>query len=110
FLACAVVGLVWLLGLAALGWLQLPLPETPQTEGIPTPTLLLVAGALLGIVLAAVCRVAARVSARRRAQVAERAMTASVATVADTHVIVPVQAELERHDRVGAALQEAVGG
>ncbi|MDQ3416387.1 MAG: 50S ribosome-binding GTPase [Actinomycetota bacterium] len=108
-LACAVVGLVWLLGLAALGWLQLPLPETPDTEGIPTPTLLLVAGALLGIVLAVVCRVAARVSARRRAQVAERAMTASVATVADTHVIAPVQAELERHDRVGAALQVAVG-
>lgn len=109
-LACAVVGLVWLLGLAALGWLQLPLPETPRTEGIPTPTLLLVAGVLLGIVLAAVSRLAARGSARRRARVAERTLHASVATVADTHVVAPVRAELDRHDRVGAALQSAVRG
>ncbi len=107
-LGCAAVGLVWLLGLAALGWLQLPLPDTPRTEGIPVPTLLLVAGVLLGIVVAAVARVVAGGSARRRARAAARAMHASVAEVADTHVIAPVRAELDRHDRVGTALLTAL--
>ena len=106
-LGCAVVGLGWLLALAALGWLQLPLPDTPRTEGIPTPTLLLVAGLLLGVVVAAVSRVVARGFARRRSRAAARAMHTSIAAVAHTHVVVPVQAELDRHDRVGAALQTA---
>jgi hypothetical protein len=101
----AVVGLAWLVGLAALGWLQLPLPETPRTEGLPTPTLLLVGGVLLGLFVAAVSRIAARSSARRRGRAARKLLHASVGRVADAEVIAPVRAELDRHDLVSTALR-----
>jgi hypothetical protein len=101
----AVVGLAWLVGLAALGWLQLPLPETPRTEGLPTPTLLLVGGVLLGLFVAAVARIAARSSARRRGRAARKLLQAAVGRVADAEVIAPVRAELDRHDHVSTALR-----
>ena len=101
----AVVGLAWLVGLAALGWLQLPLPETPRTEGLPTPTLLLVGGVLLGLFVAAVARIAARSAARRRGRAARKLLTEAVGRVADAEVIAPVRAELDRHDHVSTALR-----
>ncbi|NUS50273.1 MAG: ABC transporter, partial [Nocardioidaceae bacterium] len=45
----AVVGGVWLLGLAFAGYLQVPQPPTPRVLDVPVPTLLLLGGVALGV-------------------------------------------------------------
>ena len=101
----ALGGALWLLGLAALGYLQLgdAIP-TPELEGFAVPTLLLVGGALAGFVLAFLAGLAIRAGARRRARVAERALRARVERVGAEHVVAPVEAELDAHRRLCAAL------
>ena len=63
----ALAGAVWLGVLAVMGYLQAPVSRTPEYRGVPLPTLLLVGGAALGIVLAAALPRAGRVGARARA-------------------------------------------
>lgn len=64
----AVAGAVWLTTLAVLGYLQVPEPRTPDVLGVPVPTLLLLGGVVAGILLAMVCRVLVRWSARQGPQ------------------------------------------
>jgi GTP-binding protein EngB required for normal cell division len=101
-------GALWLLALAGLGWLQLgdAIP-TPDVEGFPVPTLLLGGGALAGIVVAFLAGVAIRAGARRRARVAERALLARVQAAGEELVIAPVEAELDAHGRLCAAIARA---
>jgi hypothetical protein len=103
-------GALWLLVLAGLGYLQLDdaIP-TPDAEGIPLPTLLLGGGALAGIVLAFLAGLAIRTGAKRRARVAERALTARVQAAGEELVIAPVEAELAAHARLREALARAQG-
>lgn len=101
--ACAAVGALWLLTLAALAWLQVDV-ESPAVGGFPLPTLLLLAGILLGLLTAAVGRRLARVGGRRRGRAAEVAMRTAVAGVASRLIVDPMAAEL-RH---GADFAEAV--
>ncbi|MGH8969927.1 MAG: GTPase, partial [Actinomycetes bacterium] len=56
----ALTGLGWLLLLGVGAWLRLPEPPTPDVGGVAVPTLLLLGGVLLGLLLAAVGRAAAR--------------------------------------------------
>ena len=63
-LLTALGGFAWLGVLAALGYLQLPVPEVPRVEGWPVPTVMIAGGVLLGIVLA----VLGEVHRRRRRQ------------------------------------------
>jgi len=104
-------GALWLLALAGLGYLQLDdaIP-TPELEGFPLPTLLLGGGALAGIVLAFLAGVAIRAGAKRRARVAERALGERVRAVGEELVIGPVEAELDAHARLRAALAATQGG
>jgi hypothetical protein len=106
--ALVLAGALWLLALAGLGYLQLgdaiPLPEV---RGVPLPTLLLGGGALAGLLLAFLSGLAVRAGARRRARVAERALRARVEAVGEEHVVAPVQAELEVHRRLCAAVAAA---
>ena len=78
-LGVAVVGGLWLVVLAALGWLQID-TSAPSVGGFPLPTLLLAGGLLLGLVAAAVGRRAARVGGRRRGALAEKALCAKSKT------------------------------
>ncbi len=105
--AVAVVGALWLLVLFGFSYLQLPQPPSPHVGRVPVPTLLLVGGVLLGLVLAAVFRRLAGVGARRRARVARRRLGERVAGVADTHVVTPVQQELAAYDELCSALARA---
>ncbi|WP_284294819.1 GTP-binding protein HSR1 [Luteimicrobium album] len=93
-LGVAVLGLLWLGVLAALGYLQLPRPGTPTWHGIPVPTGLLVAGVVAGLLLALVARGLAGLGARRRARVARSRLRDAVASVADERVRLPVGEEL----------------
>ena len=104
-LALAVAGAGWLLALAVLGYLQLPAIDPPQEYGVPLPTAMLAAGALGGIVVAAAARLVARWSAKRWAGKAGRIWRARVGDVTQSHVLDPMQTELDAHQRVSAALQ-----
>jgi hypothetical protein len=102
----AAVGALWLLALAGLGYLQLnEVVPTPDVEGIPAPTGLLVGGILAGLLLAFLARLANRSGARRRARRARRAMHERVVGVADELVIAPLEAELATHGELTKALE-----
>ena len=103
--ALAATGVVWLVVLAALGYLQLDdvLPM-PELGGVPAPTALLGGGLLVGALLALAARVANRFGARRRSRRARRALDARVAGVAEELVITPLRAELG----AARALQDAL--
>ncbi|MET0788349.1 MAG: GTPase [Cellulomonas sp.] len=106
-LAVAVMGLLWLVGLAALGWLRLPAPETPMWWGFPAPTLLLLGGVAAGLLVAGVGWVLGALGGRRRAARARRRLGASVALAVNDHVIGPVAAEMDALARCRAAASRA---
>jgi len=102
----ALVGGLWLLGLALLGYLQLPAPETPDYRGFPVPTIMLVGGVVGGIVLAWLCRVLAGLSARAKARSADRRLRAAIGKVTERLVIEPIESEIDayRSTRGGLAV------
>ena len=106
----ALAGALWLVGLAALGYLQLQdAVPTPELEGFPVPTVLLAGGLVAGVLLAALTRWANGIAARRRGRRAAKALRASVETVARDGILAPVDDELAAHDRLCAALARARG-
>ncbi|MFC4060809.1 ABC transporter, partial [Planomonospora corallina] len=109
-LATAVAGALWLLGLAVLDYLHLPGPPVPTAGELPWPTLLLLGGLLLGVVLALLSRAAAWLGGRRRARKAARALRASVERVGRELVLEPVAEELARHRRFTEALARVRAG
>ena len=102
----AVLGGLWLLLLAALGWLQVEV-DSPQVIGLPLPTLMLLGGVLLGLLTAGLGRRAARVGGRRRGARAERALRSAVDEVATNLIVDPMSAELRRCADFTAALTSA---
>ena len=106
--ATALVGGLWLLALAALGYLQLQPPSTPRSYGIPLPTLLLLGGVVLGILLGLVSRGVVRLSARRRARSADRRLRSAIGEVSQKMVIEPVEAEVEAYRATRSGLAAAL--
>ena len=107
-MATALVGGLWLLVLAVLGYLQISPPSAPDSYGLPLPTLLLLGGVALGIVLGLVCKAVVRLSARRRARSAERRLRAAIDEVTVRLVIEPVEAEVEAYRATRAGLSAAL--
>lgn len=106
-LLTAVGGLGWLGVLAVLGYLQLPVPVVPKVAGWPVPTVVVLLGLLLGIVLAVLSRIISGVGAGGRRKRVRRRLRASVGALADTYVIGPAEAELERYADFRAAVGRA---
>jgi GTP-binding protein EngB required for normal cell division len=104
----ALAGGLWLLGLAAMGYLRLPEPSTPEVRGFPLPTLLLLGGILAGVLLAVLCRVIVGVSARGKARSADRRLRAAIREVTDRLVIEPVEAEVEAYRATRSGLAAAL--
>ncbi len=105
-LGIAALGAVWLVVLAALGWLQIEL-DSPLVLGLPLPTVMLLGGVLLGLLTAGLGRRAARIGGRRRAALAERALRTAVEGVAGTLIVDPMSAELRRCADFTAAVAAA---
>lgn len=102
------VGALWLLGYAVLGYLQLgDLLPRPEVEGIAVPSLMLVGGALAGLLLALLARIANSFGARRRQRRAQRMLAERVRGVAQEYVLEPLQSELDVHTALCARLRQA---
>ena len=96
----AVVGLLWLVVLGVVGWLQLPEIATPVVGPVPLPTLLLLGGVVLGLLLAVVLVPVARVGAKRRRARVQRALREAISRVAAAQVLQPVSRVLADHRAV----------
>ncbi len=105
--ATVVAGLGWLGARFVLAYLQLP--PLPQVFwwGVPAPTVLVIGGALVGILLAGVARIGVEVGARRRTARARQLLRGSIGKVTQELVVAPVQAEQDRYERARFALERA---
>jgi hypothetical protein len=108
-LVTALAGAVWLAALAGISYLRLDPPPTPDYAGFPLPTVMLVLGVLLGVLLALLSRALIAIGARSRARSADRRLRAAVAEVAQELVIEPIQGELAAHRRTWEGLRQARG-
>ncbi len=107
-IVCALAGAGWLGALALMGYLRVPQPGTPEVGSVPLPTLLLVGGVALGLLLALVCRFLVAATARRRARVADRRLRDAVRKVSEELVIEPVENELRAYATVRTGLDRAL--
>jgi hypothetical protein len=107
-LLAAVVGAVWLGVLATDHYLGVSQPSTPDLGGFPVPTVMLLGGIVLGVVLSLLCRLLVGATARSRARTADRRLRAAISAVADELVVAPVRAELTAYDQVREGLGRAL--
>ncbi|MDX6366238.1 MAG: hypothetical protein QOK30_1314, partial [Nocardioidaceae bacterium] len=87
---------------------RLSVPDTGDVGGVPIPTVLLVAGVALGVLLSLVCQRLAQISARRRSRRADNRLRASIGEVSDTLVVRPIQAELDAYAECRRGLDAAL--
>lgn len=104
-----VLGLLWLLGLFVADYFQLVLPPPPTVEGfpLPVPTLMVVTGVAVAIVLAMLGGVIASAASRMRAATVRRHLSKSVRETAHTVVETPVKKELETYQNFVQAVSAA---
>jgi GTP-binding protein EngB required for normal cell division len=108
--AAVIAGVVWLALLAFAAYLRVPEPPTPEVRGVPIPTGLVIAGIVLGLLVAAGSSRLARLSGRRRARAVRRRAERAVGEVARELVIEPVDRELARRRELRGLLELAAGG
>lgn len=106
-LLVAVSGLVWLGVLAVLGYFQLPVPEVPKVQDWPVPTLMVLAGVVLGIFLAITSKFLAAAGGTGRASLARRRLRERIAETSETLVVDPTEAEIEHYRSFQKALTTA---
>ncbi|GAA1358087.1 50S ribosome-binding GTPase [Arthrobacter rhombi] len=108
-LAVAVGGAGWLGALALMGYLQLDVPAAPRVEGFPVPTIMLIGGLLLGVLLGLTAGFLARAAAAGRARTARKKLRTSIASVAERSVVAPVRDEVRRFNEFTSAVARARG-
>jgi hypothetical protein len=104
----ALVGAAWLALLAFGSYARLPEPPTPEVWGFPLPTLLLLGGVLVGVLLALVCRWLVSRTAKSRARRADKRLRDAISEVSAEVVVAPIQAELASYAEVREALAVAL--
>ncbi|WP_336210782.1 YfjP family GTPase [Nonomuraea sp. LPB2021202275-12-8] len=107
--AVMVAGAGWLGALFGMDYLRLPEPPLPTAGEVPWPTTLLGGGALAGVVIALLSRLAAWLGGRRRARKAARALREAIGQVGQEYVLDPVDEELSRYGRFTEAVEAARG-
>ncbi len=103
----ALVGAAWLGVLAAMTYLRAPEPDVPTLAGFPVPTVMLIGGVLIGVLLALICRGLVAWTARRRAAAADHRLRRAMRRVSAELVVDPVERELEAYSAVRAGLAQA---
>jgi len=102
-------GALWLGVLAVMGYLQLPAPGTPDFRGFPVPTLMLVGGVLVGVLLALGSRLLAGVGARAKARAVDRSLRTAIGEVTQSLVVEPIETEVAAYRSVREGLAAALG-
>ncbi|HXR68518.1 MAG TPA: dynamin family protein [Dermatophilaceae bacterium] len=102
----AALGLLWLVILMVLGWLQLRV-DPPRLGPLPYPLLLLAGSLLTGFLMSLLTRSIGRVGGRRRKALVAAHLRASVAQVARDRLVAPVQEVLDRHRMTREHLEAA---
>ncbi|MFD0867080.1 ABC transporter, partial [Tessaracoccus lubricantis] len=113
-IAAVVAGALWLTLNVVLGYFGLPrvdvYPMGPDGGlQVPVPTLMVIGGLLLGIVLSALSGLAINAAANGAAKRARKALAVSVAEVGREHVVAPAEAEVQRYAQARAAVDRIVG-
>ncbi|NYG58320.1 GTPase Era involved in 16S rRNA processing [Nocardioides daedukensis] len=104
----ALAGGLWLAAYAVMGYLKMPEPTAPDVGGFPLPTLMLLGGVALGIVLALICRVLVSLTAKARARAADRELRSGIRQTTQDLVIQPIERELDAYERVREGLAVAL--
>ena len=104
----AVVGAGWLALLAFGSYARLPEPPTPEVGAFPLPTLMLLGGVVLGMLLALVCRWLVSLTAKARARSADKRLREAISEVSAEVVVAPIQAELASYAEVRDGLTTAL--
>ncbi|MEU4699919.1 GTPase family protein [Nonomuraea dietziae] len=102
--AATVLGAVWLSVLFVLTYLRLPDPPLPTVVEVPWPTVLLIGGAVAGVLIALLSRIAAWAGGHRRARKVAKALREGVGEVGGRLVLGPVSEELDRYRSFTEAL------
>lgn len=97
--AIAVAGGLWLLLDLGLAYLQLPALPSVLVGRLPLPTVMLLGGAVAGILVGLAARIGVGAGARAKGVQAERALVRSITEVSDRLVIAPVNLELSRFNQ-----------
>lgn len=106
-LLAALAGTLWLAAYPLAGYFQFNLPEAPRVEGIAVPTLILVIGVLLGIVLGIGCSFVNRIVAKVKRRKALRNIERSVSGLVRTAVVEPVDEYLNTYNRYASLITSA---
>jgi hypothetical protein len=104
----ALVGAGWLALLALGSYARLPEPPTPELGAFPLPTLMLLGGIGLGLLLALVCRWLVAATARKRARTADKRLRDAISEVSAELVVAPIEAELASYAAVREGLTAAL--
>ncbi|MEU4216622.1 GTPase [Actinoplanes sp. NPDC026623] len=104
FTAAAVIGLLWLIAGYAVRILGLPEFDNPMVGAVPMPTLLLLGGLLLGVLLALLLVPIVNLGAKRAGRRAEQRLRVSVTEVAREYVVAPVREVLNGYAQAREAL------
>ncbi|HHV22064.1 MAG TPA: ABC transporter [Propionibacterium sp.] len=107
-IACVVGGFLWLGVAFVLLYFQLPPLPDLSWWGLPAPTVLVAGGALAGVLLGLFSRIGVEVGARRAERRARAELVSSIATVTREKVVLPINAELDRHDLVRTSMEQAL--
>jgi GTPase Era involved in 16S rRNA processing len=102
-------GAAWLIALLVARIADLNDPPLPEWNGIPYAWIMLVGGAVLGLVLSLVCRAFATNGALRRSRQVAKALRIELEKVADSHVVAPARDELTAYTTCRDSLATARG-
>jgi hypothetical protein len=106
-MAAVLAGVLWTLFMMFAPGLGLAGVPTVFFWGWPAQFVLLVGGALGGVVLAGLSSLGVSLGARAKANRAERSLREAIGRVTDTELIAPVQEELDRRNRALEAVNRA---
>lgn len=117
--AVFLTGALWLGAYALLGYLRIEIawvpqvgpvpadPPLPALPAIPWPTVLLVGGAILGVLVSLLSALAARIGARRRAARSRTALRRSITTTARELALAPVRERVAHAQRFADGIEVA---
>jgi hypothetical protein len=103
----ALVGALWLGGIAVAAYFQFNLPETPRVEGFAIPTLMVFVGVLLGIVLGIFGSFINKMVARLKRRKALKNLQNSVGGVVRRFIVDPTSHHLEQYNSYASLITRA---